>query len=229
MQETKPKSITTYRQALKGRILTTAMEMFSTQGIRAVKMDDIAGRLGISKRTLYEIYENKEILLFEGLKRHVESEREQRRQYAASAVDAMDVVLFFYNQKSHELSEASPQFYEDLEKYPRVLEFLYKDRQKTEEGFLRFIDCGIREGYFRRDVNYDLVLHLFEALSTHIRIKRLYQQYSSSELSHNLLIVTLRGFCTAKGVSVLDEFLKKQSEESEKAAGGQPTKAETGQ
>ena len=60
-------SLSTYRQELKVRILQTAMREFKQKGIRDVRMDDIAGILGISKRTLYEIYENKEELLLAGL------------------------------------------------------------------------------------------------------------------------------------------------------------------
>lgn len=57
MQE--KKNISTYREALKDKILETAMVAFAEKGIRAVKMDDIANSLSISKRTLYEIYGNK--------------------------------------------------------------------------------------------------------------------------------------------------------------------------
>ena len=54
---------TIYRQELKGKILVTAMSLFKREGIKRVKMDDIAQALSISKRTLYETYENKEQLL----------------------------------------------------------------------------------------------------------------------------------------------------------------------
>ena len=64
------KNISTYRENLKDRILSTAMADFAARGIRAVKMDDIANALSISKRTLYEVYENKEDLLFEGIKKY---------------------------------------------------------------------------------------------------------------------------------------------------------------
>ena len=47
--------ITAYKQRLRDRIVDTAMTAFAAQGIRAVKMDDIAQQLGISKRTLYEL------------------------------------------------------------------------------------------------------------------------------------------------------------------------------
>ena len=62
------KNLSAYRRGLKGKILETAMVMFAKNGIKAVRMDDIASSLNISKRTLYEIFENKEVLLFEGIK-----------------------------------------------------------------------------------------------------------------------------------------------------------------
>jgi len=56
MQDNTPSA---YRKELRARLLDTAMKAFSTYGIKAVKMDYIAQTLGISKRTLYEIYDNK--------------------------------------------------------------------------------------------------------------------------------------------------------------------------
>ena len=58
-----------YRRDLKERILTVAMQAFKLRGIRNVRMDDIATTLGISKRTIYEIYSNKEELLLDGIMR----------------------------------------------------------------------------------------------------------------------------------------------------------------
>lgn len=49
-----------YKKEVKAKILQLATTMFIQHGIRKVKMDDIATHLKISKRTLYEIYQNKE-------------------------------------------------------------------------------------------------------------------------------------------------------------------------
>ena len=54
-----------YRKEIKEKILQLATTMFFQHGIRKVKMDDIANYLKISKRTLYELYQNKEDLLYE--------------------------------------------------------------------------------------------------------------------------------------------------------------------
>ena len=52
--------MTTHRESLHDRILDVAMSLFLEHGIRAVRMDDIANHLSISKRTLYEVFSNKE-------------------------------------------------------------------------------------------------------------------------------------------------------------------------
>ena len=61
----KGSSQTCYKLELRNRILKAAMTEFLHKGVKSVKMDDIANTLAISKRTLYEIYSNKEELLLE--------------------------------------------------------------------------------------------------------------------------------------------------------------------
>lgn len=207
MQKTKP--ISDYRLSLKERILTCAMEMFAKQGIKAVKMDDIAAALTISKRTLYETYTNKEVLLFEGVKRHHEKLINDIQNIAAKADNVMDVIMFIYHQKNMEMQYTSPQFVEDVQKYPRILEYLNSEHQKYRSIYLEFTKRGIDEGFFRHDVNYQLISHLFEAMGNHMRHHHLYQQYSSRELFNSLMLVTLRGFCTPKGVDILDSIMEK--------------------
>ena len=87
-----------YRQDLKERIVKVAMDQFKSRGVRNVKMDDIAGALSISKRTLYEVFPNKEELLIWG----VRLDEERRKQMMKSFVEennpgVMDVILKFYH------------------------------------------------------------------------------------------------------------------------------------
>ena len=51
---------------IKEQIINTAFDLFSQYGIKSVSMDDVAKAAGISKRTLYESFEDKETLLIEG-------------------------------------------------------------------------------------------------------------------------------------------------------------------
>ena len=61
----------------KERIIDQAMHMFVSQGIKSVRMDDIAQQLGVSKRTLYEMFGDKEGLLYLAMERYSERNRQR--------------------------------------------------------------------------------------------------------------------------------------------------------
>lgn len=205
-QSSKP--ISSYRQSLKERILETAMNSFAERGIKAVKMDDIANSLSVSKRTLYEIYTNKEDLLFEGIKQFHRQKREELKRILDESSNVMDVILAVYRQKAEEFRQTNPVLYADIVKYPRIVRYLEENKNQNHDQFYGFMQRGVEEGYFRKDVNYEIISHMFEALSSYMFSERLYQKYSFEDLFLNLLFVTLRGFCTNKGIEKLDTFIE---------------------
>jgi AcrR family transcriptional regulator len=198
---------TAYRASLRERIIEKAMQDFSRHGIRAVKMDMLAKELGISKRTMYEIFEDKESLLFEGIKVYGERKREYMHSYAEEGHDVIDIIMEAYHMKVEEVRAVNPDFYLDLMKYPRLAQHMKEEQQKSLEGFLAFMKRGVDDGYFRPDVNYELVPHIFEALGQYILTNSLVQQYSVEELFSNCFLIALRGFCTDKGLHTIDKLM----------------------
>jgi len=196
---------TDYKLQLRDRILSTAMTAFSSGGIKATKMDDIASLMSISKRTLYEIYDNKETLLFECIRNyHTVKNRELNEYMKQPGRDVLDIVIYLYRNSIREAAAVKPTFYEELGKYPQILEYLNEQKQRKHDEFLRFMLRGIREGYFRKDLNYDIISHVFQALGTYMHREHLYEHYTFEDLFFNMLFITLRGFCTAKGINKLD-------------------------
>lgn len=118
---------TAYKQELKEKILTSSMHEFLIHGVKSVRMDDIANSLGISKRTLYEIYSNKEELLLEGVRL---KEEEYDRHMTAYSLNhshtVIDIIIEFYKRQVSYLSSASPLFFTDLHKYGQVMDYLDK-------------------------------------------------------------------------------------------------------
>lgn len=202
------KETTAYRVSLRERIIEKAMQDFSMHGIRAVKMDDLANELGISKRTLYEIFEDKETLLFEGIKVYGERKQEYMRSYAEDERHhVINIILEAYRMKVEEVRAVNPAFYLDLMKYPKLARYMKEAQQKSREGFLAFMRRGVNEGYFRPDVNYEIVPHIFDALGQYILSNSLVQQYSVEELFSNCFLIALRGFCTDKGLHTIDTLM----------------------
>lgn len=204
---------TAYRTALRERIIEKAMQDFSTNGIRAVKMDTLATELGISKRTLYELFEDKETLLFEGIKVYGDRKREYLQSYAEEGHDVIDIIMEAYRVKVEEVRAVNPNFYLDLMKYPKLAQHMKKAQQKSREGFLTFMERGVKDGYFRKDVNHELVPHIFDALGQYILSNSLVQQYTVEELFSNCFMIALRGFCTDKGLHTIDRLMAEAKSE----------------
>lgn len=204
MQESK--EISAYRQSLRDIILRTAMRAFARKGIRAVKMDDIARQLVISKRTLYELYDNKELLLLEGVKRLKSAKEREMVVTMSRSRNVMDIILYIYKVKVDEFKQVNPLFYEDIKKYPTVKRFFDDDKQNSTRRMQQFLSRGVAEGYFRRDLDYDLVLKTFDLEMNEIIQTQLYLKYSIEDIFRNIIFVKLRGICTPMGVSALDTF-----------------------
>lgn len=192
--------------SLRDRIVDTAMHAFAAKGIRAVKMDDIAKLLGISKRTLYEVYENKEVLLFEGVKKYKTLKEQEFLQIYHESADVMDILLKIYRMKVEEFKVTCPEFYSDLAKYPSVLDFFSKDRQQQHDRFVEFLKRGVDEGYFRKDLNLDLLANMFSFVMQHIMEEQLYKTCTIEEIFHNIVFVSLRGFSTFEGIKRLEQY-----------------------
>lgn len=206
MQEIK--NFTDYKLQLMDRILNTVIAAVTARGIKAVKMDDVAAELGISKRTLYEIYDDKETVVLEAVKHYHEKRKTALNVYAANNHNVLDVIIHFYEMQIKESKTINPLFYEDIAKYPRIVTYLEKKRQNGRNDFLNFMRRGVEEGLFRDDINYNIITHMFEAQSDYMRNRRLYQQYTFEELFFTMLFVSLRGICTLKGIEQLDQFFK---------------------
>ena len=206
------KNQTTYKKALRERILDTAMAAFSQRGVKAVKMDDIAQALSISKRTLYELYDNKELLLYEGVAKYKALKEREIQQVVDESANVMDIVLKLYRQKIMELKMTSPLFYADIERYPRVVEFLQQDKEVSHKLFLEFLQRGVSENYFSKDLDYELISEIFGVLNNYVMSSQLYTQHSLRHIFYNMVFVTLRGICTQKGIEILDRSLSNETE-----------------
>ena len=197
-----------YRQQLKGRIMETALKAFTQQGIRAVKMDAIASELSISKRTLYEIYEDKEHLLFETIKNYDERKRQTLTEYAQQDNHhVIDIILEAYRLKLKEIRSVNPLFYTDILKYPKLAQYIKNNNERARDRYTAFMQRGVDESYLRPDVNYQMIPYMMEAISQYILTSKLLDKYSFEEMFTNYFLVSLRGLCTQRGIKVIDEAM----------------------
>ena len=120
----------------------------------------------------------------------------------------MEIVLKVYQMKVEEFQMTNAQFYSDLVKYPRVLRYLNRENQRMRTNYTKFLDRGVMEGFFRDDINYELVAQMFNAINTFAMTQHLLSRYSIQQVFANMLLIPLRGFCTKKGLQVIDKSIK---------------------
>ena len=204
-----PNYILDYREDLRDQILKVSMREFTTIGVKSVKMDDIARKLRISKRTLYEIYENKETLLLECVERRMQAfEAVMERFCAEGNKHVIDILLEFYRLQMEELRDMNPLYFEDLHKYPRVVDYIERARKEHDVRSMDFFERGVQDGYFRGDFNYELISRLGNSMMQNVMEHKLYNLYSLQDIFRNVIMLFIRGMCTAKGIVELDRQLE---------------------
>lgn len=198
---------------LNETIASHALTMFKTQGIKAVRMDDVAKSLKISKRTLYEQFTDKEQLLLECVKLNARNKQQIYESYMEKAEGLMEIMCFFIKHGLEEFSRYSPDFFMDVLKYKSVRDYLDQKQESDRSLQEEFLKQAIEEGLIVSNVNFKLLSRMNKAALDNLIRDKVYEQYPLQEIFRNFILVFLRGILTAKGQEELeqqlgDEFFK---------------------
>lgn len=196
------------RLPLKLKILETAMALFKKNGIKSIRMDDIAASLSISKRTLYEIYSNKEDLLLECIKHNDKLIADDLMAYAEKAENEIDIIVHFMKNKMHDWDSINHAFFIDIHKYPTVVDYLQATHVTRNERSTDFFKRGVEHGFFVSTFNFEIIQKIFDTTMQHAIETEMYKKYSLKDIFQNLVLLTLRGCCTEKGIKQLDLLLE---------------------
>ena len=198
-----------HKAKLSSKIIEVATDMFMANGIKAVKMDDVSKELGMSKRTLYEFFSNKETLLLQCVinlrERQISHIKDFREKHPSST--EIELIVEHYRYQMLLTSKVSTMFVKDLKKYPTVIKWMNDVKEQNKENVQSFIQGGIRNGYFRKDVNFDLIMELNDlSMENAIQIGIL-EKYGLQQVFRNVTMLYVRGFCTLEGIEELEKLL----------------------
>lgn len=196
------------RDLLHDRIIEEATREFTSKGVKSVRMDDIARHLGISKRTLYETFSNKEDLLLECVKRS-EAKRMQymNKFYSDPKYNSIEVVLEHYKHMMKTASGINSNYLVEVAHYKRVLNYFDERKRANQEQAIMFMQRGVDEGFFRADVNYRIMLNISDSVMENLIQKKLYEIWDVGTLFHNVFFMFFRGICTPKGLKLIDSLM----------------------
>lgn len=195
-------------------ITEVALQHFLDSGIKEVKMDDIASLLSVSKRTIYELFGDKEQLLFESLMLQQEMMREEAKEIIRSAKHVLEIILKLYSLYFNKLKMVNSNFFKEIEKYPAICRQSKEREKKNNKKFLAWLEMAREQGLFREDANFEILLYILKRnIEAIISVKKQDEanelgKYSLDELGRSLVLFYLRGISTPKGQEIIEEYLK---------------------
>ena len=201
-----------FKRMVKQRIIDEALELFGRSGVKSITMDDLARHLGISKRTIYENFKNKEELLTACIDSFNDKSRAFVKDALLGAQNVAEAILMMLRKDAEQASQRKFNIIEDIRKYyPQVYkERLIRFHADKRRDFEHMIRRGIEEGVFRKNLNPEIIVHFFSGqLDNFTHDDMVLSKYSLSDIFENLMMTVLRGICTAKGLEIIDRYNEK--------------------
>ncbi len=191
------------------RILEQASKMFFENGIRSVTMDEISEALGMSKRTLYESFSNKEELLKECIEYQYDQNLLVRQEVeAAHGDDPLEVINLHFRHVIVALKNLHPGFMQDIQKYHSQLwNDHIKSKMDQDIAYTRSImEKGIEKGVFRKESDTDILSKMMHSLMPIMFSSAVFPEtsYSRTEVYRQVMLNFIRGMATPEGLIEID-------------------------
>lgn len=192
----------------KNRIVEEAALLFRTYGIRAVTMDMIASNLGISKRTIYENFRDKDELLVHVMKCMEEKQKELVEHYLDVSDNVIEALFTLLKLSSDHFRSMSAAFFIDIKKYHHTLLQKGVCGLPDLSGSMKIVEKGVDTGIFRSDIDREIVNRGMYGI---FRLTGDFELFPSGDFSRqaivkHLYINYLRGISTAEGIRLINEM-----------------------
>lgn len=192
------------------RIVIKAHELFMRYGIRSVSMDEVANHLGISKKTIYQFFADKDALVEGVIDMEIRRNQAECTMQNSLCENPVHEVFLAVDMVMDILSKVNPNVLFDLEKYhPKA----FKKHNEFKHKFLynvikSNIEKGIAEGLYREGVNPDIMAR-FRLASTFLIFNTELFPMGKHNPSTVLTEITdnfLYGLVTPKGMKLIQKY-----------------------
>jgi AcrR family transcriptional regulator len=192
------------------KILKISLELFFKNGIKRITMDDIAKELGMSKKTIYHYYKEKDDLVNQLCIVEMKKQEEIFKNIEKQSIDPIHEIIIISNTVSEMMQHINPIFFLDLQKFHSNA-FLQFQKFKDEcayKDLLRNIKSGKEIGVYRNDIDEEFTARYRLAQIDMLMFGNYFSfEKISFTQSHQLLLdMFVHGICTLKGHKLINEY-----------------------
>jgi AcrR family transcriptional regulator len=194
-------------------ILERILSLFTRYGIRSITMDDISRELGVSKKTLYHDFEDKNDLIRRVIEFDIMQSRKLLEEVQRRDLGAIEEV-FLVNSSLHQIrSRYNPAFYYDLKRYyPETYQRWLSEKRENMFGLIvANLQKGKRESLYRKEINEHIIGKLYMARMEMLESNEIIDghQTFSAEFLQEIFTYHLHAICNENGLKTLAEFKEK--------------------
>ncbi|MEG1644555.1 MAG: TetR/AcrR family transcriptional regulator [Alistipes sp.] len=185
--------------ASRSQIIRTTENFIRHRGIRAVRMDEIVQTLGISKRTLYEMFTDKTNLITICLKEMSEKQRLRAEEFLQPG-NPLQQGCQLLRTYINDLYRMDCDFLMDFTREPEYTALCTENKLFWEQSFIRIFKLAIQDGYLSSSINPTLVAqHLM-----HTMFRTRMNDHLPHKEHYSLCLLLLRGCATPQGIQWMD-------------------------
>jgi len=192
------------------RIVTKTHGLFMLYGIRSVSMDEIANHLGMSKKTIYQYFKDKDALVEGVVDIEIERHQEEFNRYASISENAIHEMFLALDTAQEMFKHMNPSVMYDLQKYHSAAFEKFRTHKHTffYDITKANIEKGKKEGLYRSALDVDVL--------TRYRLANLFLMFDFEHFPSNkftpIQIISettdnfLHGMATQQGLKVIEQY-----------------------
>lgn len=195
---------------LEMRIMNGADELFCRFGIKNVTMDDIARHLGMSKKTIYQHFEDKNKLVVRMIEHDIQEHNTHIQRIEQSSKNAIEEILETMNYLKGVFARTNPNMFLDMQRYHGDAWMVFrKFKEETiYKQVVQNIEKGREQDLYRKDFNVKIIARLrLEEIELGMNpMVYTADKFSTHEVQLQLMDHYLHGICTVKGHKLLNKY-----------------------
>ena len=199
---------------IKEHIIQQSLSLFLKKGVKQVNMDEVATNLGISKKTLYVHFDNKQDLVHHCFQKHNDLVSEMINNLAVQFENAIDELFAIDESCSLVMKQTNPYLLGELKRYySNTWALIEQLKQKVLFNLLKNnLNNGAEQGIYRNDIDVDIIAKLMISRIDALVNDEIFPltQYDFRKLLTEIRIYHLRGISTLKGINYLEQKINEE-------------------
>lgn len=196
-------------------ILEELLQLFKREGVEANSDDAIIQKLDIRQSTFKELFASRQDMVMQVTCYDLEQQQQQQALLLQNAANPVEEIMLLLKDGIRKMRDINPIYIAEMQQYypeawKTALDYVQDNNQQVNAEIL---NRGIVEGYFRKDINLQLVtkiiLEQFFMMVNPVTFPP--NRYDLAEVFRSIYLYYVRGICTDKGGKLAEDFFSKNN------------------